>query len=60
MTIGVGAKFTLFDWGRLKLRLYGGVSGELDYAVRSDAPSGFGGYSVGGGLLLEANPFAKH
>ncbi len=66
----LGGKVTLWDSkdkessvsdraGTFKLRLYGGVGVEGDAGVTSGAPSGWGGVSVGGGLLLEWNPREK-
>jgi len=45
--------------GTTKLRLYGGVGVEADVGTQPGAPNGFGGFNVGGGLLLEWNPLEK-
>jgi RHS repeat-associated protein len=62
----LGGKLTLWDsqklsdaFGTFKLRLYGGVGIKGDVGIKSGAPSGWGGISAGGGLLLEWNPFER-
>jgi RHS repeat-associated protein len=64
----LGAKYTLAENARLpilgrfgtnKVRLYAGFGVEGDIPTAKDAPSGFGGVSVGGGVLIEWNPLEK-
>ncbi|PSL45406.1 RHS repeat-associated protein [Chitinophaga niastensis] len=65
-----GAKFTLHKsdtvslpilgiFGPGKARLYAGVSAEGDVPLRTGAPSGFGGVSIGGGFLYEYDKTKK-
>jgi hypothetical protein len=64
----LGLKYTLAEnvklpilgaFGTNKVRLYGGIGVEGDIATKTGAPSGYGGFNAGGGLLIEWNPLEK-
>jgi RHS repeat-associated protein len=64
----LGLKYTLTENARIpiigrfgtnKVRLYAGAGVEGDVPTAAGAPSGFGGFFAGGGLLFETNPIEK-
>jgi RHS repeat-associated protein len=71
LTGSIGAKYTIWNQlpvskvpilgrGTLKLRVFIGAGYEYDFRTRKgEDPSGPGGFNVGGGLLVEWNPFEK-
>jgi len=55
----LGAKYDLVGDSRVKLRAYAGVGVEGDVGLWGSSSTQFGGVLVGGGLLVEWNPFNK-
>jgi hypothetical protein len=58
VTGGIGGKVTLHESDRFKVRLYAGVAAEKDFPTTPGVPDP-SGFTAGGGLLIEINPFAK-